>query len=269
MHKLAFFALCLFVVISSAIRWGSDSDSSHREERNVCDISQLSELLRRDASPPPSGRPYGLVRRQSSGGDGSGDSVGVELGNTTVRAKLGNINITVQNVTISTGKIEVEDITIGNITVLVNVNLAELGKLLPLGNLTLPQLPSVSLPITLPTLAAASTTVTGTSIETTVTPSATTSTGGADVDRIRREATSVVLGKRQTTVPPLPSASVDIGTGDILVDAEIGNITLSVENINVTVGDVTLKNISVGNVLVLVNLGTQNDLTNLTNLVAK
>lgn len=137
-----------------------------------------------------------------------------------------------QNVTISTGTIDVQDIVIGNITVLVNVNLAELGQLLPLGNLTLPQLPSVSLPITIPTVASESTTLTGTTEISTVTPTA--SGSASEVERIRRDGTNIHIGPRQTTVAPaLPSASVNVGTGDILVDAEIGNITLSVENINV------------------------------------
>jgi len=104
----------------------------------------------------------------------------------------------VQNVTITTGSIDVQDITIGNITVLVNVNLAELGKILPLGNLTLPQLPSVSLPITLPTFSSSSAQVEGGSETTTISPTLTAVSDGTD--RIRRDATNVQLGRRQTTV---------------------------------------------------------------------
>lgn len=266
---LSIVAFLLFATFSAAIRWSSEKDADSglnlpSAGKNVCDVSELSDLLRRSSAASFDD----LHRRQDSGSDdGSApaDSVGVALGSATVKAKLGNINITVKNVTISTGKIDVQDITIGNITVLVNVNLAELGKLLPIGNLTLPQLPSVSLPITLPTLVSSSTQVEGSTVITTVTPTATDTLVD---DRIRRDATNIHLGPRQTSVPSLPSASVDIKTGDIVVDAEIGNITLSVDTINVTIGDVTLKNISIGNILVLVNLGTQADLSNLTNLVA-
>lgn len=143
---------------------------------------------------------------------------------------------------------QVQDIQLGNITVLVNVNLAELEKLLPLGNLSFPQLPSVSLPITVPTLPALSAQDPGTTVLTTVVPSPTD--GAAETDHelvLRQPATNINLGPTQTTVcrfcsETFPSSIpyffqvpqlVDVTNGDVIVDTQLGNVTLAVDNINV------------------------------------
>lgn len=56
-------------------------------------------------------------------------------------------------------------------------------------------------------------------------------------------------------LPDLPN--VGINTGDIGVGAQIGNISLTVGNIDVSLGSVLITNITLGNVLVLVNIGTE------------
>lgn len=69
-------ATWLFSTLTHGIRWSSENNSEESVNpvegvKNVCDVSQLNELLRRDAPSRP-----GLIRRQS-GGDG--DSVSVNL----------------------------------------------------------------------------------------------------------------------------------------------------------------------------------------------
>ncbi|KAJ7471627.1 hypothetical protein B0H11DRAFT_2039334 [Mycena galericulata] len=205
-------------------------------------------------------------------GDGGGDatvgvslpSVGLTLGNITT--KLGNINLTVTNVTISVGNIDIENIEIGNITVIVSV-----------------PLPGAS-PINAFSAFSSATSIstsTGTATSTVSAPTSVTQTASADtgafLQRLKRQdsaSSSVPIAPPTTTASgsvSLPTVTVgggDVSAGAGNVDTEIGNITIFVGNVNVSIGDVKIKNVTVGNIFVLVQIG-QPDLTgaisNLTN----
>ncbi|KAJ7176094.1 hypothetical protein C8R43DRAFT_974970 [Mycena crocata] len=203
-------------------------------------------------------------------GDGSGDgggvgvdlpSVGLSLGNITT--KLGNINLTVTNVTISVGNIDIENIVIGNISVIVSV-----------------PLPGAS-PINAFSASSAATSIatsTATPTSTVSPPVSATQTAisdaGSFLQRMRRQDSSSAPTSPPTTTSSDPSLpTVTIGGGNVNagagnVDTEIGNITIFVGNVNVSIGDVKVKNVSIGNIFILVQIG-QPDLTgaigNLTN----
>ncbi|THU99667.1 hypothetical protein K435DRAFT_837572 [Dendrothele bispora CBS 962.96] len=206
--------------------------------------------------------PYGLARRaDGDGSDGGGGisvgagvdlpSVGLSLGNITT--KLGNINLTVTNVTISLGNVDVEDISIGNISVIVSVPLPGASPVQAFSAFT----PGSS-------ISSSTATPTSTVSSTSTTQAATTSSGFFQ-RLVRQESDTDVDTTSSVPVVPtvtLPSASatatvsggpVDLGTGNI--NTEIGNITILVGHVNVSVGDIKIKNITVGNIFVLVQIG--------------
>ncbi|KAJ7328726.1 hypothetical protein DFH08DRAFT_883109 [Mycena albidolilacea] len=221
-----FFSLCLTVAHSV----GADTEAP---EETVCVYDRRSFLEKR------------------ADGDDGGDatvgvnlpSVGLSLGNITT--KLGNINLTVTNVTISVGNIDIEDITIGNITIIVSV-----------------PLPGAS-PINAFSASSAATSIatstsTGTS---TVSPPVSvtqTASAGSFLQRLKRQDSGSSSAPATTTTPSLPTVTVgggDVSAGAGSVDTEIGNITIFVGNVNVSVGDVKVKNVSIGNIFVLVQIG--------------
>jgi len=198
-----------------------------------------------------------------SGGDGSVGvtlpSVGLTLGNITT--KLGNINLTVTNVTISVGNVDIENIEIGNITVIVSVPLPGAS---PINAFSASSAPT----------SIATSTSTGTS--TISPPVSVTQTASSDANflqRVRRQQDSSSSLPPTTTTSGIGLPTVTVGGGDVSagagnVDTEIGNITIFVGNVNVSIGDVKIKNVTIGNIFVLVQIG-QPDLNgalgNLTN----
>ncbi|KAJ6542179.1 hypothetical protein DFH09DRAFT_1174239 [Mycena vulgaris] len=246
-----FFCTRLFsLYLTAGHTVGSDTDAP---EPTVCVYDRRSALERR------------------ADGDSGGDatvgvdlpSVGLTLGNITT--KLGNINLTVTNVTISVGNIDIENISIGNITVIVSV-----------------PLPGAS-PINAFSASSAATSIstsTNTPTSTVSPPVSATQTATSDpganfLQRLKRQDSSNPTSPPTTTTggsgvgPP----TVTVGGGDVSagagnVDTEIGNITIFVGNVNVSIGDVKVKNVTIGNIFILVQIG-QPDLTgalgNLTN----
>ncbi|KAJ3762254.1 hypothetical protein EV360DRAFT_67204 [Lentinula raphanica] len=203
---------------------------------------------------PPDFHPLGIGSQRNGTGVGVGvgvdvPSVGLTLGNITT--KLGNINLTVTNVTISVGNIDIENITIGNISVIVSVPLPGASPINAFSASTASQ-------------SIATSTASATS---TISPSTTVSQTATGLFRMKRQDSSSEL----TTITPTPtstsgvglprptvSASVGggpVGIGAGNVDTEIGNITIFVGNVNVSVGDVNIKNVSVGNIFILVQIG--------------
>ncbi|KAK7443234.1 hypothetical protein VKT23_015832 [Stygiomarasmius scandens] len=232
---------------------------THRRglEDSVCDRASAS---------------YGLVRRaDGDGGDGGGisvgagvnlPSVGLSLGNITT--KLGNINLTVTNVTIALGNVDVENISVGNISVIVTV---------PLPGASPVQAFSAFNPGS--SISSSTATPTSTVSSTTATQAATTSSGF--FQRLVRQESEADTTTTVPTVPtvtlPSTSATATVGGGPVNLNAgsvntEIGNITIEVGHVNVSVGDIKIKNITLGNIFVLVQIG-QPDITgalgNLTN----
>ncbi|KAJ7478735.1 hypothetical protein B0H11DRAFT_2194293 [Mycena galericulata] len=225
----------------------SDKDTP---EATVCVYDRRSALERRADG--------------DSGDDGSVGvtlpSVGLTLGNITT--KLGNINLTVTNVTISVGNIDIENINIGNITIIVSV-----------------PLPGAS-PINAFSASSAATSIatsTGTATSTVSPPTSVTQTASGDagsfLQRIKRQDSSSPTSPPTTTTSGVSLPTVTVGGGNVSagagnVDTEIGNITIFVGNVNVSIGDVNVKNVTIGNIFVLVQIG-QPDLTgaieNLTN----
>ncbi|KAJ7041429.1 hypothetical protein C8F04DRAFT_1080063 [Mycena alexandri] len=207
------------------------------------------------------------LEKRADGDSGTGDgsvgvtlpSVGLTLGNITT--KLGNINLTVTNVTISVGNVDIENIEIGNITVIVSV-----------------PLPGAS-PINAFSASSAATSIatstsTGTStISPPVSVSQTASSDANFLQRVRRQQDSSSSSPPTTTISGVGLPTVTVGGGDVNagagnVDTEIGNITIFVGNVNVSIGDVKIRNVTIGNIFVLVQIG-QPDLNgalgNLTN----
>ncbi|KAJ6510853.1 hypothetical protein C8R45DRAFT_965369 [Mycena sanguinolenta] len=194
-----------------------------------------------------------MLERRADGDSGSGDggvgvslpSVGLTLGNITT--KLGNINLTVTNVTISVGNIDIENITIGNITIIISVPLPGAS-------------PINAFSASSAATSIATSTATGTStISPPVSASQTASTGNF-LQRGKRQDSSAPA---TTTTPSPPTVTVgggDVNAGAGNIDTEIGNITIFVGNVNVSVGDVNISNVSIGNIFVLVQIG-QPDLT--------
>ncbi|KAL0576771.1 hypothetical protein V5O48_005213 [Marasmius crinis-equi] len=206
---------------------------------------------------------FGLVKRaDGDDGDGNGGigvgvnlpSVGLSLGNITT--KLGNINLTV------------EDVSIGNISIIVTVPLPGASPIQAFSAFTSGTSIDTS-------TAAPTSTVTSTS----ATQPATTSSGFFRQRLARQESgddgssTTTSTDASPPTTISLPTATATVGGGPVnlntgSVDTEIGNITIFVGNVNVSVGDVKIKNITLGNIFVLVQIG-QPDLTgalgNLTN----
>ncbi|KAJ7465681.1 hypothetical protein FB451DRAFT_1561413 [Mycena latifolia] len=238
-----FFSLCF----TAGHTVGSDAEAP---EATVCVYDRRSALERR-----------------ADGDDGGDATVGVDLPNVgltlgNITTKLGNINLTVTNVTISVGNIDIENISIGNITVIVSV-----------------PLPGAS-PINAFSASSAATSIstsTGTATSTISPPVSVTQTASADtgnfLQRLKRQDSSASASPPATTTtgPSLPTVTVgggDVSAGAGNVDTEIGNITIFVGNVNVSIGDVKVKNVTIGNIFVLVQIG-QPDLTgaigNLTN----
>ncbi|KAK1232473.1 hypothetical protein PQX77_004373, partial [Marasmius sp. AFHP31] len=133
-------AIVGFTLIAAAIDVDADLEQSFQNQcqcsssEGRADATQERHLNRRDAFEREprfcKRRSLGLMRRaDGDDDDGNGGidvgvnlpSVGLSLGNITT--KLGNINLTVTNVTIAIGDVEVENVSIGNITVIVSVPL--------------------------------------------------------------------------------------------------------------------------------------------------
>ncbi|KAJ7186626.1 hypothetical protein C8R46DRAFT_1273364 [Mycena filopes] len=210
------------------------------------------------------------------GGSGNGGvgvalpSVGLTLGNITT--KLGNINLTVTNVTISVGNIDIENIEIGNITIIVSVPLPGASPVnafsassaaTSIATSTAKGTSTISPPV--------SVTQTATTISSN--PSNSDAASSGFLQRVRRQADSLtsILPTLTTSGIGLPTVSVgggNVNAGGGNIDTEIGNITIFVGNVNVSIGDVKVKNVSIGNIFVLVQIG-QPDLNgalgNLTN----
>ncbi|KAK7022993.1 hypothetical protein R3P38DRAFT_2956890 [Favolaschia claudopus] len=195
----ALFLCTLFVALcyTAAHSVGSESDTPE----TVCVYDRRSSLQRR-------------ADDDDGGNGGVGvtlPSVGLSLGNITT--KLGNINLTVTNVTISVGNIDIENISIGNITVIVSVPLPGASPITPF---------SVSVRSSV------------------APPTSTSQAAGSFLQRIRRQD-SGSAPPTETTDPAGPP-TVTVGGGPISagvgsVDTEIGNITIFVGNVNVSVGD--------------------------------
>ncbi|KAJ7277446.1 hypothetical protein C8J57DRAFT_1309283 [Mycena rebaudengoi] len=183
------------------------------------------------------------------GGDGGGGvgvnlpNVGLSLGNITT--KLGNINLTVTNVTIAVGNVEIENISIGNITIIVSV-----------------PLPGAS-PINAFSASSAATSIatsTGTGTSTVSPPVSVTQTSNNNnfLQRMKRQDAPSSPPSSTSNDPSLPTVTVgggDVNAGVGSVDTEIGNITIFVGNVNVSLGDVKIKNVTIGNIFVLVQIG--------------
>ncbi|KAJ7078790.1 hypothetical protein C8R44DRAFT_895851 [Mycena epipterygia] len=233
-----FFSLCL----TAGHTVGSDTEAP---EATVCVYDRRTALERRADG--------------DDGGDATLPSVGLTLGNITT--KLGNINLTVTNVTISVGNIDIENINIGNISIIISV-----------------PLPGAS-PINAFSASSAATSIatsTGTATSTVSPPMSATQTASADsgsfLQRLKRQDSSSAP-TTTTSDPSLPTVTVgggDVNAGAGNIDTEIGNITIFVGNVNVSIGDVNVKNVTIGNIFVLVQIG-QPDLTgaigNLTNAI--
>ncbi|GAW00899.1 hypothetical protein LENED_002456 [Lentinula edodes] len=228
--------------------------------------------------------PHKQLQRRATGDSGNGTDVGVgvnvpsvvlTLGNITT--KLGNINLTVTkwvlvsmfhlitfllfrwsmtldsvtNVTISVGNIDIENITIGNITVIVSVPLPGASPINAFSASTASQ------SITTSTASATST----------ISPSTTVSQSSTGLFRMKRQDSStslITITPSPTSTSgvglPNPTVSASVGGGPVglgagNVDTEIGNITIFVGNVNVSVGDVSIKNVTIGNIFVLVQIG--------------
>ncbi|KAK6974916.1 hypothetical protein R3P38DRAFT_3130046 [Favolaschia claudopus] len=169
-------------------------------------------------------------------------SVGLSLGNITT--KLGNINLTVTNVTIALGNVDIENISIGNITVIVSVPLPGASPITPF---------SVS------SAATSISTSTGTPSSSVVPPTSTSQSAGSFLQHIRRQDSSGSAPPTQTTDPAGPptvtvgGGSIDAGAGN--VDTEIGDINIFVGNVHISLGDVNITNVTIGNIFVLVQIG--------------
>ncbi|KAJ7615543.1 hypothetical protein FB45DRAFT_244849 [Roridomyces roridus] len=246
-----FLFLAAFIGLALAHTVASDPESP---ESTVCVYDRGAALQRRaDAD---------------SGGDGSGSigvslpSVGLSLGNITT--KLGNINLTVTNVTISTGNIDIENIDIGNITIIISVPLPGASPVNAFSAFT------SATSISSSTGSATSTVSPPTSVTQTATSAL--SDAGNFLQRMKRQDSSASLPPTTTTsgigLPTVTVSSGDVNAGAGNIDTEIGNITIFVGNVNVSIGDVNIKNVSIGNIFVLVQIG-QPDLNgalgNLTN----
>ncbi|KAJ7128661.1 hypothetical protein C8R44DRAFT_851016 [Mycena epipterygia] len=210
------------------------------------------------------------LERRADGDDGGDATVGVNLPNVglslgNITTKLGNINLTVTNVTISVGNIDIENIDIGNITVIVSVPLPGASPINAFST------SSAATSISTSTGSATSTVSPPTSVTQTASVSA---DAGSFLQRMKRQDSSVAPTSPPTTTSSgvsLPTVTVgggDVNAGAGNVDTEIGNITIFVGNVNVSIGDVKVRNVSIGNIFVLVQIG-QPDLTgaisNLTN----
>ncbi|KAJ7201486.1 hypothetical protein B0H12DRAFT_1330945 [Mycena haematopus] len=211
------FALCIGLAAGHSV--GEDGEDT------VCVFDRRTTLER---------------RADGDGGDGSVGvslpSVGLTLGNITT--KLGNINLTVTNVTIAVGNIDIENIVIGNITVIISVPLP--------GASPVNAFSASHCDWHIHRLAPVSVTQ--------------TASAGNFLQRVKRQDSSAPAS---TTTPSLPTVTVggsDVNAGAGNVDTEIGNITIFVGNVNVSVGDVNIKNVTIGNIFVLVQIG-QPDLT--------
>ncbi|KAJ8089456.1 hypothetical protein PM082_014707 [Marasmius tenuissimus] len=276
-------AIVGFTLIAAALDVDADLEQSFQNQcqcsssEGRADATQARHLNRRDAfeSEPRfcKRRSLGLMRRaDGDDDDGNGGidvevnlpSVGLSLGNITT--KLGNINLTVTNVTIALGNVEVENVSIGNITVIVSVPLPGASPVQAFSAL------SSSTSISSSTATGTSTVVTSTS----ATQTAATSSGFFRQRLARQDSgddgTTSTEASPPTTIS-LPTATATVGGNPInlntgSVNTEIGNISILVGHVNVSVGDIKIKNITLGNIFVLVQIG-QPDLNgalgNLTN----
>jgi len=232
----------------SAFKWNTEhEDSTAHDVAAVCP----------DARMPLEDQSYyhGLLKRQTGGDSVSG---GVSVGNVSastgpISAGIGNINITVGNVTVEAGDINIENIVIGDITVLVSVALSAQGS--PTGTIVGTAIPSTS--IASSTATGSTISNSGTAITITPTPAPTASVAGA-----KRQDTAISVPAVSLPSVSLPSvtASATAGVGDVGVNvgsvaASVGNITLTVGNILVKLGSITIKNVTIGNILVAVQLG--------------
>jgi len=161
-----------------------------------------------------------------------------------LQAGIGNVNITVGNVTVQTGDLILENIKIGDVNVFVSVQLTGQTATIPVQiNATSTSIAgSSSIPATATSLT--STTITGSLA--TIAPSP-----------VLEEGATIV--RRQD----LPAPTVNGGSGinatlglNANAGLSVGNVTLTVENVLVSLGSIELKNISIGNVNVAVFLGT-------------
>ncbi|KAH7098843.1 hypothetical protein BKA62DRAFT_334757 [Auriculariales sp. MPI-PUGE-AT-0066] len=255
---MSFFPRLAFYFSLFALLWptlGVDPAAVVDVRRDVCENMPNSRLARRADT--------------DVGGD-VGVSVGLpqlglSLGNITT--KLGNINLTVTNVTIATGDIELENIHIGNITIIVSVPLPGASPVSAFSAI------SSSTSISTSTGTGSSSVFKGT----TVTQSGTTvtETVSSNLKRhARRQDTSDSSTPGTPTTDPTGSgttvsggASATVTGSPITLDTgnvytEIGNISIFVGHVNVSVGDVKIKNVTLGNIFVLVQIG-QPDLNGL------
>ncbi|KAF8214261.1 hypothetical protein K438DRAFT_1956348 [Mycena galopus ATCC 62051] len=197
----AFFLSSLF--LSHSLGHSATSDS----EETICVYDRRNALERRADGDGDSG-----------GGTSVGvslPSVGLTLGNITT--KLGNINLTVTNVTISVGNIDIENITIGNITIIVSV-----------------PLPGAS-PINAFSASTAATSIstsTNTGTSTVSPPTGSSGRTNLPLSHPRPQYEHALTAPVTVTASGGP---INAGAGN--VDTEIGNITIFVGNINVSVGD--------------------------------
>ncbi|KAJ3749575.1 hypothetical protein DFH05DRAFT_692729 [Lentinula detonsa] len=239
--KLSFIWVLFISVFRASAHSVDGRDEDPEAEDTICAYVPHKQLQRRATDDSGNGTDVGVGVDLPS--------VGLTLGNITT--KLGNINLTVTNVTISVGNIDIENITIGNISIIVSV-----------------PLPGAS-PINAFSASTASQSITSStaSATSTISPTTTVSQSSAGLFRMKRQDSSTGL----TTITPTPTSTSDVGLpnptvsasvgggpvgiGAGNVDTEIGNITIFVGNVNVSVGDVNIKNVSVGNIFVLVQIG--------------
>ncbi|KAJ3868874.1 hypothetical protein EV359DRAFT_70312 [Lentinula novae-zelandiae] len=200
-------------------------DTEAEVEDTICAYDPHKELQRRATDDSGNGTDVGVP------------SVGLTLGNITT--KLGNVNLTIEN------------ITIGNITVIVSVPLPGASPINAFSASTASQ------SITTSTASATST----------ISPSTTVSQSSTGLFRMKRQDSStslITITPSPTSTSgvglPNPTVSASVGGGPVglgagNVDTEIGNITIFVGNVNVSVGDVSIKNVTIGNIFVLVQIG--------------
>ncbi|EJD49667.1 hypothetical protein AURDEDRAFT_161227 [Auricularia subglabra TFB-10046 SS5] len=219
----------------------SESRSGHDDEHGVCKHTPLEEVT----SPFP---PLRLYPRDP--GDPGVGLPGVNASVGGIKAGIGNVNVSIGNVSVAAGNIELENITIGNVTVIVSVAFNGGNA----GPATATTISSSANSISSSTSAAGSTTSTSTT--STITPTTTPDALFNAINRRQEDTTSG--GSSPTTTIDLPAPTVTgdpIGIGVGPVDASVGNITIAVGNINVTLGDISIKNVTIGNVFVLIQLG--------------
>ncbi|THU77536.1 hypothetical protein K435DRAFT_812360, partial [Dendrothele bispora CBS 962.96] len=268
LHTLLSFSLLLCFsssIVSAIDPTASDDIDQSIEARCQCPTAEKRVTERRGLEDSLCERAsYGLMRRaDGDGGSGSGGisvgagvdlpSVGLSLGNITT--KLGNINLTVTNVTIALGSVDVENISVGNISIIVSVPLPGASPVNAFSAFT-------------PGSSISSSTASPTStVSSTSTTQGATTTSGFFQRLVRQQSdtgvdttASVPVTGVPTVTLPSASATASVSGGPVNLDTgsvntEIGNITIEVGHVNVSVGDIKIRNITLGNIFVLVQIG--------------